>query len=218
MRSKKNGVIAEGDILKRLETGDPLALEMIWDRHSCDLLGYLMSILCSRTDAEDILQEVMVSIAQKHTVVARTDTLRPYLFRMARNHALNLLKRRRYEPVASTYADCWLIARESDGDDLVKYNQRPVQGPGDPHGQDASQWLRTAEYLNHYFYGMKMSEATETWLNSDPFNPNVSNNRTQTPYDFYYGGFNTVTGGTGGVDGRNGWYYYTLPDAAGRTE
>jgi RNA polymerase sigma factor (sigma-70 family) len=132
MRSKKNGVIAEGDILKRLETGDPLALEMIWDRHSCDLLGYLMSILCSRTDAEDILQEVMVSIAQKHTVVARTDTLRPYLFRMARNHALNLLKRRRYEPVASTYADCWLIARESDGDDLVKYNQRPVQGPGDP--------------------------------------------------------------------------------------
>ena len=94
-----------------------------------------------------------------------------------------------------------------DGDDLVKFNQRPVHGPGDPHGQDATQWARTTEYLNHYFYGTAMSGTADAWLNTDPFNLKVSNNRTQTPYDYYYGGFNTITGGTGGVDGRTGWYY-----------
>jgi hypothetical protein len=96
-----------------------------------------------------------------------------------------------------------------NGDDLVKFNQRPVQGPGDPHGQDATQWARTAEYLNYYFYGTAMSEAADTWLNTDPFNLKVSNKRTQAPYDYYYGGFNTITGGTGGTDGRNGWYYHS---------
>jgi hypothetical protein len=105
-----------------------------------------------------------------------------------------------------------------DGDNLVKYNQRPVQGPGDPHGQDTAQWAGTAEYLNHYFHGIKMSEAVEAWLNNDPFNLEVSNNRSQTPYDYYYGGFNTITGGTGGVDGRDGWYYCTLPGTGERDE
>jgi hypothetical protein len=96
----------------------------------------------------------------------------------------------------------------------VKYNQRPVQGQGDPHGQDATQWARTVEYLNHYFYGTERSEAADTWLKSDFFNLKVSNDRTQTPYDYYYGGFNTITGGSGGVAGRDGGYYYTLPGAA----
>jgi hypothetical protein len=105
-----------------------------------------------------------------------------------------------------------------DGSGLVKFNQRPVQGPGDPHGQDGDQWMRNAEYLNHYFCGTEMSQGCAAWLDSDPFNLKISNNRTQTPYDYYYGGFNTITGGTGGVEGRNGWYYYTLPGSSGRAK
>jgi len=105
-----------------------------------------------------------------------------------------------------------------DGADLVKFNQRPVEGPGDPHGQDAGQWKRNVEYLNHYFYRTEILESDGRWLNNDPFNLKVSNNRTQTPYDYYYGGFNTITGGTGGVEGRDGWYYYTIDDSMERAE
>ena len=96
-----------------------------------------------------------------------------------------------------------------EADDLVKFNQRPVQ-PGEPHGTDNGQKKRTAEYLNYYFYGTPMDQETAVWLDTDPFSLKVSNGRTQSPYDFYYGGFNTITGGTGGVDGRDGWYYYTF--------
>lgn len=99
-----------------------------------------------------------------------------------------------------------------DADNLVKFNQRPVVTAGDPHGSDNAQKARSAEYLNYYFYGAAMSESTENWLNTDPFNLKVSNNRTQSPYDYYYGGFNTITGGTGGVEGRDGWYYYNFPE------
>lgn len=63
-----------------------------------------------------------------------------------------------------------------------------------------------------------LSKKDGTWLSNDPFNLKVSNNRTQTPYDFYYGGFNTITGGTGGVEGRDGWYYYTVDVSMNRAE
>jgi len=96
-----------------------------------------------------------------------------------------------------------------DADELVKFNQRPAM-PGDPHGSDDAQKRRTAEYLNYYFFGEEMSEETGNWLSTDPFALPVSNGKTQNPYDYYYGGFNTITGGTGGVNGRDGWYYHTF--------
>lgn len=102
------------------------------------------------------------------------------------------------------------VALGFDADNLIKFNQRAVEGPGDPHGMNPEQWERNADYFNNFFYGAEMPDPVDTWLNTDPFNLKVSNERTQTPYDFYYGGFNTITGGSGGAEGRDGWYYYTL--------
>ncbi len=97
-----------------------------------------------------------------------------------------------------------------DADDLVKYNFRTVQPTGDPHGSDTAQRARTAEYLNHYFYETDLSEATDEWLATNPFTLPVSNNKTESPYDYYYGGYNTITGGgsgggSGGGTGGSGW-------------
>lgn len=96
-----------------------------------------------------------------------------------------------------------------NADDLLKFNLRPAYGPGDPHGTDDAQLTRTGEYLNHYFYGTAMTAETDTWLNTDPFNLKVSNNQTETPFDYYYGGFNTITGGANGIDG---WYSYKFKE------
>ncbi len=66
---------------------------MIWNQYSSDLLGYLVSILCSRHDAEDALQDVFVTIVKKRASVAKARLLKPYLFRLSRNVALNRIKR-----------------------------------------------------------------------------------------------------------------------------
>ena len=94
-----------------------------------------------------------------------------------------------------------------DADALVKFNYRSVQD-GDPHGTDDAQYRRTAEFMRSFFFGEAMSEETDTWLNTDPFLLPVSSGAS--PFDTYYGGFNTITGGTSGIDGRDGWYYRTL--------
>jgi len=81
------------EIRSRLAADDPAALEMIWSEYASDLLGYLAGLHCSRNDAEDTLQEVFVTIARKRTYVAGARLLKPYLFQLARNVALNRLKR-----------------------------------------------------------------------------------------------------------------------------
>jgi RNA polymerase sigma-70 factor (ECF subfamily) len=83
----------DNEIRARLAANDSSALDMIWDLYASDLLGYLVSIHCSRHDAEDTLQDVFVTIAKKRTSVARARKLKPYLFRLSRNAALNRMKR-----------------------------------------------------------------------------------------------------------------------------
>ena len=96
-----------------------------------------------------------------------------------------------------------------DADALIKFNYRPVQD-GDPHGTDDAQRSRTAAFLGSFFFGKTMEADTEEWLSTDPFLLPVSGGAS--PFDTYYGGFNTITGGQGGAEGRDGWYYYTFPN------
>ena len=100
-----------------------------------------------------------------------------------------------------------------DADKLVKFNLRGLK-TGDPHGSDTEQRNRSAAYLNYYFFGTEMDADTADYLNTDPYSLNISNNKTENPYNYYWGGFNTVTGGTGGAAGRDGWYYYTFPTSS----
>ncbi|MDN4504010.1 sugar-binding protein [Alteromonadaceae bacterium BrNp21-10] len=68
-----------------------------------------------------------------------------------------------------------------DADDLVKFNLRATGG----HGEDSSQRIRTAEYLDHYFYAIPMSEPVATHLNTNPFLDDGA-------YDTYFGGIETL--------------------------
>ena len=105
------------EIRSRLAADDPAALEMIWTEYSADLLGYLAAIHCSRTDAEDTLQEVFVMIARKRASVAAARLLKPYLFQMARNVALNRMKQnRRIRDRIGCISD-WLVPAGPAGQD-----------------------------------------------------------------------------------------------------
>ncbi|MBF0196927.1 MAG: RNA polymerase sigma factor [Planctomycetes bacterium] len=79
------------EICERLANNDSSILEVIWDMYASDLLVFLIGILRQRHEAEDVLQEVFVGIAEKRSVVAKAEKLKPYLFRMAKNKALNRL-------------------------------------------------------------------------------------------------------------------------------
>lgn len=93
-----------------------------------------------------------------------------------------------------------------DAESLVKFNSGVYRSTGDPHGvADATP---EGKYLSDLFYGTTTLSATESaFLNTDPYALPVSNERTQSPYDFYWGGYNSITGGQDAADTAGGWYF-----------
>ena len=97
----------------------------------------------------------------------------------------------------------------ANADNYVKFNSGNYVSSGDPHG--AANATAEGHYMSDLFYGTQTLTAAEaTRINTDPYGLNVCNGQTKTPYDYYWGGFNTITGGTGGAAGTNGWYTYNL--------
>jgi RNA polymerase sigma-70 factor (ECF subfamily) len=93
---------ADEAIREALVRDDPAAVELLWRRYANDLLAYLAAVLCSRHDAEDVLQTVFVRIALKRRELARARCLDAYIYRMARNEATSygrLHRRNRHDAV-----------------------------------------------------------------------------------------------------------------------
>ncbi len=95
-----------------LAQNDPAAVELMWDRYAGDLFAYLLVVLCSRHDAEDMLQKVFVKIAQKRNRLAKARYLDAYVFRIARNEASSFISRRKRERKVESINESWLIVPE----------------------------------------------------------------------------------------------------------
>ena len=100
----------ENRIRSGLRTGDPAALELIWNGYADSLFALLQGILLSRHDAEDALQEVFLRVVRNGRAVAAARNLKGYLLRMARNVAIDRIHhlRRIRERHQAAQAD-WLV-------------------------------------------------------------------------------------------------------------
>jgi RNA polymerase sigma-70 factor (ECF subfamily) len=96
-----------------LQRDDPAACELLWDRYANDLLAFLQAVLCSRHDAEDVLQMVFVRIVRKRRHLAAARCLDAYVHRIARNEATSFLRRRRNRS-CELDAEPWLMPAETD--------------------------------------------------------------------------------------------------------
>jgi hypothetical protein len=97
-----------------------------------------------------------------------------------------------------------------NGDDFVKFNSGNYVSRGDPHGSAGP--AVEGKYLSDFFFGTHtLTDAERERLNLDPYALKVSNGKTQSPYDYYWGGFNTITGGRDGIAGSDGWFFYKFP-------
>jgi len=75
--------------------GDPTAFEILYDRHARELLSFCRYMLGSRHDAEDAVQATFASAYKALIADERAIVLRPWLFAIARNACLSVLRQRR---------------------------------------------------------------------------------------------------------------------------
>lgn len=110
---------SEDPIRAAFARDDPVAVELIWDRYACDLLAFLQATLCSRHDAEDVLQAVFLRIVAKRRHLAKADCLCAYVFRIARNEVADFSRKQRRRQENKTQIDSWLVAVDA-GEDVTE--------------------------------------------------------------------------------------------------
>jgi RNA polymerase sigma-70 factor (ECF subfamily) len=81
-------------IRELIKNDDPCALDIIYDELGERLYKYLLVILCSKDNAEEVMQELFALIGQKRNKLAKADNLASYIFAMARNRAMDFLRQR----------------------------------------------------------------------------------------------------------------------------
>lgn len=79
--------------------GDDTAFEVIYDRHHRGLLALCRHILGSREDAEDALQQTFASAFRALPSNQQPAHIKPWLYAIARNRCLTMLRARRETPV-----------------------------------------------------------------------------------------------------------------------
>ncbi len=94
-------------------SGDPVALEWLWDDYADDLFAFLCGFLKSRQDAEDCLQQVFTKLVQKRDRLCQARNLKAYLFQMTRNQARTLLKKRQKCARHDQSTD-WLVVKNME--------------------------------------------------------------------------------------------------------
>lgn len=79
-------------IIKLLASNDPKSISILIDVHYKAVFKRIRPLSGNEQDAEEILQDVFLTIWEKRRELKLIPPLRPYLVTMARNKAINLLK------------------------------------------------------------------------------------------------------------------------------
>ena len=84
---------ADERLVDLIRAGHDGAFEALFNRYNSRLLGFCQSMLKSRQDAEDVLQEVFTNAHSAMLADERKINVRPWLYRIARNRCLNHLRK-----------------------------------------------------------------------------------------------------------------------------
>jgi RNA polymerase sigma factor (sigma-70 family) len=84
----------DASLSRRAAGGDERAFAEIFERYGDELYRYVRAILGHPEDAQDALQNTMARLLRSLPGEQRTIALRPWLYRIARNEAVNLIRAR----------------------------------------------------------------------------------------------------------------------------
>ena len=85
------------DLAQRIRRGDERALEIIFREHFAGLTQFVERFVRSPDVAEELVQDIFFRIWTKREQLSEIESFKTYLYRAARNQALNFLRRAKLE-------------------------------------------------------------------------------------------------------------------------
>jgi RNA polymerase sigma-70 factor, ECF subfamily len=86
---------SDGELLRRLNEGDRDAFALLYERYRQPLFSYCQRLLRDRDRAEDTVHETFMHIFEHANSLSHANAARSWIFRIAHNEALMLLRRQR---------------------------------------------------------------------------------------------------------------------------
>jgi RNA polymerase sigma factor (sigma-70 family) len=128
--------------------GGPAAFAVVYERHHQALYRYCVSILRHEQDAQDALQSTMVSAYAALQDESRDIDLRPWLFRIAHNEAVSILRRRRLTAALDdVVAEAGAVEDRVEAREVLRVLRRDLDDL--PARQRAALVLRELNGLDH---------------------------------------------------------------------
>jgi RNA polymerase sigma-70 factor (ECF subfamily) len=84
-------------LVRRIREGDERALEVVFRMHFAGMASFVERYVHTPDVAEELVQDIFLKIWTKRTQLAEIESLKTYLYRAARNQALNYLRRGKLE-------------------------------------------------------------------------------------------------------------------------
>jgi RNA polymerase sigma factor (sigma-70 family) len=109
--------VSDERLVVLMRRGDRSAFESLYDRHVAELLSFCFFMLGSREDAEDAVQSTFASAHRALLRDERSVDVRPWLYAIARNACIGILRKRRPQEVEQ-------VARIAGEDVLAKVERR----------------------------------------------------------------------------------------------
>jgi RNA polymerase sigma factor (sigma-70 family) len=85
-------------LVKRIRGGSDEAFTLLYERYQARLLSFCRHMLGSQAEAEDAVQQCFVNAYRDILRDEKDLHVRPWLYRIARNQCLSMLRARRFEP------------------------------------------------------------------------------------------------------------------------
>lgn len=95
----------EKELILQLKQGSEKAFDSIYSMYAARLYGYSMQYTKSREDSEEIVQDVFTKLWQYRESIIQTESLAPFIFRIAKNQLINAYKSRLNSFHFETYID-----------------------------------------------------------------------------------------------------------------
>ena len=86
------------DLVLRAQSGEPAAQALLVSRYTRRLAGYVRSIIHQPDAAEDVVQVVFIKMFRRFGRLRDPGAFESWLFRLARNSAVDFIRRRRCRP------------------------------------------------------------------------------------------------------------------------
>lgn len=115
--------MSDSNILKRLKLDDTLAFEILYNEYHSKVYNYIRSFVRDSYIAENVLQDVFISIWETRYNIDETLEIGSLLYRIAKNKSLNALRKEVNKRVCMEYLSAASSSADSTTEIRIDYEE-----------------------------------------------------------------------------------------------